>query len=161
MALLWSLALLTAIGAVEGVSPLPPLFDVTKYGAVGDGKTDDTVSDEWVIAARQRCVAVPAGAQVAVESTVNQLFTSPIGGAVYFPPGKYLFSGSPQPTPAGSAFINIAALGGSAAAPSQFGVIGAGQGDVTLMFACRAGGLINIRGQTGAPSSQLAARGAR
>ncbi len=91
---------------------------------------------------------------MAVESTVNQLFTSPIGGAVYFPPGKYLFSGSPQPTPAGSAFISIAALGGSAAAPSQFGVIGAGQADVTLLFACRAGGLINIRGQTGARSAQ-------
>lgn len=57
-----------------GEEPIPdlkgPLFDVTVYGAVGDGEADDTVAIRAAIAA-----------------------AGPSGGVVWFPDGKYKVSG--------------------------------------------------------------------
>jgi hypothetical protein len=64
------------------VLPRLPIFDVSAFGAVGDGHTDDTT---------------------AVEIATSAWLTSPQGGVLLFPSGEYLLAS----VPAASAYINF------------------------------------------------------
>src|SRR5258705_2535398 len=68
---LWLWALFLSSTMVATAAPNPDLYSVREYGAVGDGKTDDTVAFQKALDAAKQ-----AG-----------------GGVVYAPRGNYFFSG--------------------------------------------------------------------
>lgn len=69
-----ALALLASAASLASAqAPTPPVIDVTAYGAVGDGKTDNTA---------------------AVGKAVAALVANPTG-TLYFPPGAFLLSSKP------------------------------------------------------------------
>lgn len=67
----------------SGAPPIPEgvLVDISTYGAVGDGKTDDTAAIQ---------AALDEGNRSEVQPGDNALFDQPLG--LYFPPGDYLVS---------------------------------------------------------------------
>lgn len=69
------------------VSSLSVTFDVTEYGAVGDGRTDDSA---------------------AVAKATAALLASPVGGTLFFPAGAFLFSGEPVPVTGGNPYETAA-----------------------------------------------------
>lgn len=68
-----------------------PWYDVTDYGAVGDGSTDDTT---------------------AVQDAIDACMTAG-GGTVWFPPGEYLISGALQNTSTHNSQLVIPTVGGT------------------------------------------------
>ena len=106
LASLAALVLLLACACLASAqAPTPPVIDVTTYGAVGDGKTDNTA---------------------AIAKAVAALVANPTG-TLYFPPGLFLLSSKPT----GAAFIQLE-LGAQTSA--SWGIAGAGTDHTVVLW---------------------------
>ena len=99
-----------------------PTFDVTQYGAVGDGKTDDTA---------------------AVTKASAALMESPNGGTLYFPAGTFLM----MEQPAGFSYILLQT--NMTGATATYNVLGASAQTTSLIFNASRGGLVYAAGTNG------------
>ena len=73
LSLLCLIAAVVCLGAADAAN----YFNVRKFGAKGDGKTDDTA-------------AIQLAANAAMKDIKNQLMD---GRTIFFPPGKYIVNG--------------------------------------------------------------------
>jgi hypothetical protein len=96
-----------------------PVFDVTAYGAVGDGHTD--------------CTQAVAKAMVA-------LLASPAGGTLYFPAGAFILLEVPPSSLGYIGLTNSAATGET----SALNVVGAGANETTLVYNSTAASLFSV-----------------
>jgi len=114
------LALCAAYAAPASAAPSVPsdvrVFDVTEYGAVGDGKTDDSQ-------------AVYKAGQVMEQCNC--------AATLYFPKGNYLLT-APASGVAGDPFVDLQT-------PGQWGLIGDGIEETVIHWQSMAGQFLNVQ----------------
>jgi hypothetical protein len=106
---------LSASFVVAASSSSPQTFDVTTYGAVGDGRTDDSQAVYKAGKMMEECNCV---------------------GVLYFPRGTYVLK-APATGTSGDPFINLAR-------PGQWTMIGDGVGVTILKWESQTGQLLNV-----------------